>query len=1174
MQMSDTSKTKAQLLDELTGLRRRVAEFEKSDAELKRAENELRRVGNIQSLILDNSVIGICFVRNRIFEWVNPRLPEMLGLPLNQVQGSSTRIIYPSDETCEEIGRRAYSALGGGEWFEFETVVRRADGAGFIGRIAGKAVDPDHPQDGSIWIFEEITKRKQAEEALHETKERYRLLFEHSPDGIVIIDPATARPLEFNETAHRQLGYSREEFAGMSIFDVEAAETPEETRARIAGVIRNGRADFETRQRTRHGDIRDVHVTAQFTEVLGKPLYHCIWRDITDRKRAEEELKERERTHNTLIENLPGFVYRCRNDRNWTMEYISAGCLTVTGYRPEDFINNHKLAYNDILLPEYVEPLWRKWQECIATRTPFEAEYQFRTAGGEIAWAWEKGRGVFDDKGRLQFLEGYITDVTKRKRAERELREKEERYRSLFDHSTDAILLTTPDGSVLDANSAACRMFGRTLEEIKRVGRTGLVDVTDPRLHAALGKRELTGRGLAEVIMLRADGEKFPAEVTSAIFVDASGRQKTSMIIRDITERKRAEEALRESEERFRGMMEQSPLSIQVISPQGDVIDVNKAFEKLWGVKKEDLKGYNMLCDRQIKALGFMPDVQRALAGEMATTPTVEYDAKDTIGVGRKVVAQGVFYPVLDARGAVRYVILLHLDFTERRKAEEDLKRLSIAIEQAAEDIVITNTAGVIQYVNPAFERVTGYSREEVIGRTPKVLKSGLHGPSFYANLWDTIKSGRIWKGRITNRRKDGNLIQEDATISPLLSSTGKLTGFVALKRDVTEAVRMEVQLRQAQKMEAIGTLAGGIAHDFNNILGAMMGYTELTKLKTTDRQILPYLEQILRACDRSRELVKQILTFSRRQEQQRIPAAVTPIVKEALKLLRSSIPSTVTIVPRYETRHDVVFGDPTQIQQVLMNLCTNAVHAMRKRQGVLEIRLGEGEITAGHPAFSPEMKEGNYLQLVVSDTGEGIDPTIKDKIFDPFFTTKSAGEGTGLGLSVVYGIVKDHGGSIHLESQPGKGTVFTVYLPLTDVSEEREGQSTPAIPAGKGRILYVDDEEAVAVPVREMLTSLGYEVSVWFSSRDALGAFQAHPERFDLVITDMTMPNMTGDVLAGKMLQIRPGIPIILTTGFSERINEEEASRIGIRKFLMKPVSLSDLARTVKELIDAGEIS
>ncbi len=530
---------------------------------------------------------------------------------------------------------------------------------------------------------------------------------------------------------------------------------------------------------------------------------------------------------------------------------------------------------------------------------------------------------------------------------------------------------------------------------------------------------------------------------------------------------------------------------------------------------------------------------------------------------------QAIATPKRDGPSILYHGVLL--DITERKRAEEDLRRLNFAIERAAESVLITDPNGVIQYVNPAFEKVTGYSRSETIGRTPSLLKSGVQDHSFYENLWKTLKSGVIWSGRITNRRKDGKLIQADSTISPLLTSAGELTGYIALNRDITEAVKLETMLRQAQKMEAIGTLAGGIAHDFNNILSAMMGYAELARFRTTDPQIQPYLEQILKACERSRDLVKQILTFSRRREQEMKPMAVTPVVREVMQLLRSSIPSTVEIRTSFETPHDTVLADPTQIHQVLMNLCTNALHAMRDREGVLDVRLGRQVLTAQSPVFDPGLKEGPYLQMVVSDTGEGIDPAVRDKIFDPFFTTKASGEGTGLGLSVVYGIVKDHGGMIHVESEPGKGTAFTIHLPLLDAEKKWEGPEMALIPEGTGHILYVDDEEPIASLGWEMLTSLGYDVAVRLSSLDALEAFRANPQGYDLVITDMTMPNMTGARLAGEMLKIRPDLPVILTTGFSERMDREEAQKLGCRDFLMKPVSLGDLARAVKRALEKG---
>jgi len=636
-------------------------------------------------------------------------------------------------------------------------------------------------------------------------------------------------------------------------------------------------------------------------------------------------------------------------------------------------------------------------------------------------------------------------------------------------------------------------------------------------------------------------------------------------VLLDVTERKKAEEALKESEGKFRDLAEKSMVGIYLYQ-DGLFRYVNSEFAETLGCAPEEI--VDRLGLKEIIHPEDLPLVEennrKRLQGEESA---LRYEFRARTRDGR--IKNVEIYGSLTVYRGKPALIGTALDITDRRKAEEDLVRLSIAVQQAAENIIITDRDGVIQYVNPAFEKITGYTVAEAIGRTPRLLKSGVHDPAFYKDLWDTIKEGKVWTGRFTNRRKDGTLYQEDATISPLLTASGKLVGYVSLKRDVTEAVRLEAHLRQAQKMEAIGTLAGGIAHDFNNILSAMMGYAELAKFRTSDEKVHPYMDQILNACNRSRDLVTQILTFSRQREKEKIPVAVTPIIKEALKLLRSSIPTTVEIRTSFDAPHDTVLADPTQIHQILMNLCTNAVHAMRENEsGVLAVNISRHILSSDDPACNPETLPGAYLQLTVTDSGAGIDPAVREKIFDPFFTTKAAGEGTGLGLSVVYGIVKDHGGSICVESEPGGGAVFTVYLPLIDAAERLKGREPDILPRGNGRILYVDDEEPIASLGREMLTSLGYGVTIRLSSGDALEAFRAHPDQFDLVITDMTMPNMTGTTLSREILKIRPGTPIILTTGFSQRLNEEEIQRIGIRKLIMKPVSLKDLALAVHEIV------
>ena len=369
--------------------------------------------------------------------------------------------------------------------------------------------------------------------------------------------------------------------------------------------------------------------------------------------------------------------------------------------------------------------------------------------------------------------------------------------------------------------------------------------------------------------------------------------------------------------------------------------------------------------------------------------------------------------------------------------------------------------------------------------------------------------------------------------------------------------------------MEAIGTLAGGIAHDFNNILSAIMGYTEIA-LSEAEKQTSLYanLKEVFQAGERAINLVKQILAFSRQAEQEIKPVQVRLIAKEALRFLRASLPTTIEI-HQNNLSDSLVMADPTQIHQVIMNLCTNAAHAMREKGGVLGVKLTEVELDTDFTEDHPEIKPGTYLELSVSDTGHGMSKRILNRIFDPFFTTKGKGEGTGMGLAVVHGIVGSYDGMITASSEPGHGSTFKIYLPAVKRQLEQQVESAEPIPTGTERILFVDDEPALVYIGKQTLEPLGYQVTTRTSSIEALELFKAKPDGFDLVITDMTMPNMTGDDLAGELMQIRPETPIILCTGYSAQINQQQAMAMGVRAFVSKPVLIRDLAETIRKVLE-----
>jgi signal transduction histidine kinase/ActR/RegA family two-component response regulator len=402
--------------------------------------------------------------------------------------------------------------------------------------------------------------------------------------------------------------------------------------------------------------------------------------------------------------------------------------------------------------------------------------------------------------------------------------------------------------------------------------------------------------------------------------------------------------------------------------------------------------------------------------------------------------------------------------------------------------------------------------------------------------------------------------------------------GLTIIVHDITDRMRaeedkrmLESQLIQAQKMESIGTLAGGIAHDFNNILSAIMGYSELALEDVSDpEKAKSEIREVVKAADRAKNLVSQILTFSRKTQTQYSPLELPPLIKESLKMLRSVIPSTI------EIRQDLINSglvmlDSTQINQIIMNLCTNAAHAMDKAGGVLEVSLKKVTMKESQE-HGLEFQPGSYLRLTIKDTGHGMPSEVVERIFEPYYTTKEIGRGTGLGLSVVLGIVESHGGSITCKSDPGKGTTFNVYLPELEIGiQEIEKHEEKLSLKGTEHILFVDDEPVLVTLAEKMLTKLGYNVVTRASSTEALELFQKDPDKYDLVITDMTMPGMTGDRLAQKFMEIRHDIPIILCSGYSEHISEKKAKKIGIRAFVMKPLEMKVLAKTIRKVLDGG---
>ena len=507
----------------------------------------------------------------------------------------------------------------------------------------------------------------------------------------------------------------------------------------------------------------------------------------------------------------------------------------------------------------------------------------------------------------------------------------------------------------------------------------------------------------------------------------------------------------------------------------------------------------------------------------------------------------------------------------ELSKSEERFREIFNATSEAI--FIYDIDTGNISDINQSMLDMYGYSYEEARRFTIGELGSG-KSPYTEQDVLEKVQQA-IEEGpqffELHACRKDGGLFWVEVTLKRTeIAAKGRL---LVVVRNITERKQIEKQLLQTQRMESVGTLAGGIAHDFNNILSGILGYAELAQLDgATPEKLKKYLEEILNAAHRARDLVKQILAFSRKNELQLKPIQIQLIVKETLKLLRSSIPTTIEIKQDIDPNCQAVLADPTQIHQIVMNLCTNAYQSMRNTGGILGVSLQPIELLSDQVDQNINLQPNLYVKLEISDTGTGMSREVMDRIFDPYYTTKGHGEGTGLGLAVVHGIVIGLNGDISVHSEPGQGTTFKVYLPTVAAPAItiHDDDEVTALPAGGGeRILFVDDDERIVDINKNLLAQLGYTVTALTSSIDALKVFQDNPNDFDLVITDMTMPKMTGEELIRKIFNVRPEMPIIMCTGYSELIDEEKAKILGIKSYIMKPVSQQNIAKTIRKVLD-----
>jgi PAS domain S-box-containing protein len=792
-----------------------------------------------------------------------------------------------------------------------------------------------------------------------------------------------------------------------------------------------------------------------------------------------------------------------------------------------------------------------------------------------------------------------------------ELRDTEHRFRAIFEASPDAMFVENETGHVLDANPAACALHGLTHDQL--VGRH-VTELVPPGHREAVARdfpRWFSGElKIYEGFSYNRDGRVVPVEIKASRIVHGD-KPAILLMVRDTTERHRVEDRQSATVQGLRAIVD---IADDLIATADlDLLyrrAVELARERLGleraaifladggyvrGTFGTDMRGetsdertHRMPIDetwrerfrlraphepRWSLSLEHLQDWEDGAMrprgqGWVAITPI--QTARHAVGVfcNDSALTHVPFDPVKQEIVAVYCSLLANI--IERKTAESERTRLAMAVEQSAESVMIADVNGTIRYVNPAFERITGYARAEVLGMNPRVLKSGRHGADFYERMWSRLRRGEVWMGRLTNPRKDGTVYEAESTISPIRDAKGEITGYLAVSQDVTRAAQMENELRQAQKMDSIGRLAGGIAHDFNNLLTGILGFARIVLEELpADHVVRPDVEEILRAGERASKLTRQLLAFGHRQVIQIQPLDLNAVLVNMDQILRRTLGEHIELVTAPGTGLRTVEADPGLMEQVIMNLAVNARDAM-PRGGRLELRTGNVDLEESATPRHVDARPGPYVQLVVADNGVGMSEAVRQQAFEPFFTTKEKGKGLGLGLSTVYGIVKQCRGFIELDSREGEGTELRIYLPAVDVRPlDIEPTLASAPTGGDETVLVVEDEATVRRLTVRSLTALGYRVLEARNGDEALHLVQKLQEPLDLVLTDVIMPHMGGPELVENLRRLRPGIRVLYMSGFTEDMRMEGIHVANAASLILKPFTPEALATEVRRVLD-----
>ncbi len=1026
-------------------------------------------------------------------------------------------------------------------------------------------------------IIYDITNRKRLEEELRESEAQFSATLENAPDGVYMND-LEGNFLYGNRRCEEIIGYKREELIGKNFLELNIL--PENSLARAAEILQdniNGKSTGpdELELISRDGRRVPAEINTSVIQRGGKKVVLAFVRDITGRKMVERALSEQERAMRTMISNLPGFVYRCANDRNWTMVFISDGCLQVTGYAPDDFIGNRNLAYNDIVYPDYQEMLWEKWQALLDKRQVFEEEYPITARNGETRWVWERGQGVFSEDGRLLYLEGFITDVTERRRVADALQESEGRFRRLSENAPDVVFRyrVKPVRCFEYISPAVTKLSGYAPEEYYAdplLARKIVHPEDRNRYEQHFRSMEPSGKPLILRYLHKAGHVTWAEEIDVPVY-DVNGQLIAyEGIVRDVTERRQAEDAVRESEKRFKSIIEHITDIFFILNSDYEMLYISPQADKVLGYTVDELRnnwrGY--VTDNPINTAAYERTQLAITTGEKQEPYLQEFMHRD----GTKRMVEINESPLKNDQGEVIGIVGAIRDVTERKRIESALieseEKYRLVVENSLESIYIA-VDGILRFGNSRAAELSGYSQEELVSR-PFIEFIHPDDRQMVVERYLQRLKGMDVPGVYSFRLIDKSGNTRWVELSAVLITWEGRPATLNFLTDVTDRRRLEEERQRVEKLESVGLLAAGIAHDFNNILTAILGNISLAGTEAAPgSELHNSLEQAEKASLRARELTQQLLTFSKGGAPVTKLASLTELLKDTIgfALRGSNVKSHFSLPP--DLWHAEI--DTGQVSQIIHNLVINAQQAMPAG--------GSIEICAENMAISKKqslgkglpLKEGNYVRVTVADHGSGIPAEYLEKIFDPFFTTKKVG--SGLGLATSFSIARQHGGHLTVESEPGRGSTFYLYLPAsTQTAAPKPARAIAGKPTGKDRILVMDDEQGVRDIAGRLLNHIGYtDIEFAADGAAAIKLYKAAMKSgrpFAVAILDLTIAGgMGGEEAIKKLLKIDPGVRAIVSSGYADDPVMAAYRNYGFSGMVAKPYSLTELGKAMHDV-------